>query len=153
MFREIARERGISVTDVNKLAEHDPSFDHDLDRRQRELARAAGDCVVESRLSGWMVDADLRIWLRAPVEVRAARLAGREGWDPDAALADLAERERSEWARYRELYSIDVGDLAPYHLIIDTTRWTADNIVDALVILARAMRAAEPRAPERSGDG
>ncbi len=138
MFRQIARDRGISVTDVNKLAEQDPGFDHDLDRRQREAAHALGDCVVESRLSGWMVDADLKIWLHAPVEVRAARVARREGWSTDAAQRDVVERERSEWARYKAIYNIDVDDLTPYHLVIDTTRWPASAIVDALVVLVRA---------------
>jgi cytidylate kinase len=143
MFREIARERGISVTEVNRLAEHDPAFDRDLDRRQRERAHAAGDCIVESRLSGWMVDADLKIWLRAPVEVRAARVAGREGQAAGAARADLVERERSEWARYKAFYNIDVDDLNPYHLVIDTTRWSAEAIVEALVVLVRATARAE----------
>lgn len=152
MFREIARERGISVTDVNKLAERDPAFDHDLDRRQRQLAHAAGDCVVESRLAGWMVDADLCVLLRAPVEVRAARVAGREGQPPDAALAELVERERSEWARYRQLYNIDVDDLSPYDLVIDTTRWTAEAIVDALVLLVRTVQTRDPGSGVRDPD-
>ncbi|HEY6102295.1 MAG TPA: AAA family ATPase, partial [bacterium] len=60
VFRDLAREHGISVTEVNRLAEHDPALDRELDRRQAELARA-GNCVVESRLAGWMVDADLKV--------------------------------------------------------------------------------------------
>lgn len=137
VFREIARERGISVTEVNRLAERDPAMDRELDRRQRDLARA-GDCVVESRLSGWMVAfADMKIWLRAPLDVRAARVAGREGQSVDAARRDLEERERSEWARYKEFYGIDIDDLSPYHLVIDTTRWPAETIVDALTVLIR----------------
>jgi cytidylate kinase len=140
VFREIARERGISVTDVNRLAEHDPALDRELDRRQAELARA-GNCVVESRLAGWMVDADLKVWLRAPVEVRAARVARREGLDVDAARADLDERERSEWARYKAAYDIDIGDLTPYHLVVDTTLWAAEVIADALAAFARGLSA------------
>lgn len=137
VFREIARRRGISVTEVNRLAEGDPALDHELDRRQRELA-SQGDCVVESRLAAWMVDADLKVWLRAPLEVRAARVAGREQQAVTAAQADLVERERSEWARYKELYGIDIDDLSPYHLIIDTTCWTAEAIVGALATLAQS---------------
>lgn len=140
VFREIARERGISVTEVNRLAERDPTLDRELDRRQAELARA-GNCVVESRLAGWMVDADLKIWLRAPVEVRAARVARREGLDVAAARADLDERERSEWARYKAAYDIDIDDLDPYHLVVDTTRWTADAIADGLAAFARGLGA------------
>jgi cytidylate kinase len=140
VFREIARERGISVTDVNRLAEHDPALDRELDRRQAELARA-GDCVVESRLAGWMVDADLKVWLRAPVEVRAARVARREGLEVAAARADLEDRERSEWARYKAAYNIDIDDLSPYHLVVDTTLWTAEVIADALTAFVRGLSA------------
>jgi len=143
VFREIARERGISVVEVNRLAEQDPALDRELDRRQHELAQA-GDCVVESRLSAWMVEADLKVWLRAPVEVRAARVARREGQPLAAARAELLARERSEWARYRAAYNIDIDDLTPYHLVIDTTRWDAEAIVDALVGLVRAARAGMP---------
>lgn len=146
VFRDMARERGISVTDVNKLAEHDPALDRELDRRQRELARA-GDCVVESRLAGWMVDADLKVWLRAPVEIRAARVARREGQPVDAAAAELVERERSEWARYKALYDIDVTDLSPYHLVIDTSYWNAESITETLAGLVRAMRTWDQEPP------
>jgi cytidylate kinase len=138
VFRDLARERGISLTEVNRLAEHDPTLDRELDRRQAELARA-GNCVVESRLAGWMVDADLKVWLRAPVEVRATRVARREGLAVEAARADLVERERSEWARYKASYNIDIDDLGPYHLVIDTTRWSAEIIVDALAGLTRGL--------------
>ncbi|HLA25109.1 MAG TPA: AAA family ATPase [bacterium] len=138
VFRDLARERGISVTDVNKLAEHDPTLDRELDRRQAELARA-GDCVVESRLAGWMVASDLKVWLRAPVQVRAARVARREGLGAEAARADLIERERSEWARYKASYNVDIDDLSPYHLVIDTTLWTAEIIVEALAGFVRGL--------------
>jgi len=136
VFRELARARGISVTEVNKLAEEDPSLDRAVDERQRELARG-GNCVVESRLSGWMVDADLKIWLRAPVEVRAERAARREGQSASAMRAEVTERERSEWSRYKALYGINMDDLSPYHLVIDTTRWSAEAIIDALTGLVR----------------
>lgn len=142
VFREIARARGISVTDVNKLAEQDPTLDRDLDARQRELA-SAGDCVVESRLAGWVVDAELKIWLRAPVDVRAARVARREGVPLESARAELIERERSEWARYKRLYNIDTNDLSPYHVIIDTSSWHAEAIADTLARLVRSMQRQE----------
>jgi len=81
------------------------------------------------------------VWLRAPVEVRAARVARREGLGVDAARADLTERERSEWARYKAAYDIDIDDLSPYHLVIDTTLWTAEVIVDALADFVRGLSA------------
>jgi cytidylate kinase len=139
VFREVARRRGLSVVELNQLAEDDPTIDRDLDRLQGEMARA-GPCVVESRLSGWMVDADLKVWLDAPLEVRAARVAGREAQVSDDARRDLLARERSEWSRYRALYGIEMADRAPFHVVIDTSRWDPDIIVDVLERLARRVR-------------
>ncbi len=141
VFRELARRRGISVVDLNRLAEHDSNIDRDLDTLQGELARG-GPCVVESRLSGWMVEADFKVWLEAPLEVRAARVAAREGQVAETAREELLTRERSEWSRYKALYGIDMADHKPFHLVIDTSRWDVDVIVDVLDRLARSLRAA-----------
>jgi len=46
VFRELARRRGVTVVELNRLAEGDPTIDRDLDRLQAELARR-GPCVVE----------------------------------------------------------------------------------------------------------
>lgn len=140
VFRELAVRRGISVVELNRLAEGDPSIDRDLDRLQAELSRS-GPCVVESRLAGWMVEADFKVWLDAPLEVRAARVAGREGKDAEGAREELLVRERSEWSRYKALYGIDITDRAPFHLVVDTSRWNPEVIVEALVLLSRGLRA------------
>lgn len=140
VFREVARRRGVSVVELNRLAEDDPQIDRDLDRLQGELARG-GPCVVESRLSGWMVEADFKVWLEAPLDVRAARVASREGQAVEKARDDLLARERSEWSRYKTLYGIEMADRAPFHLVIDTSRWDVEVIVDVLDRLARALRA------------
>jgi cytidylate kinase len=139
VFREIARRRGVSVVELNRLAEGDPTIDRDLDRLQAEMARR-GPCVVESRLSGWMVEADLKVWLDAPLEIRAARVAGREGQAASAAHDELLVRERSEWSRYKALYSIDITDRTPFHLVIDTSRWDAEVVIEILERLTRALR-------------
>lgn len=139
-FRELASRRGLSVVELNRQAEDDPTIDRDLDRLQGEMARE-GPCVVESRLSGWMVAADLKVWLDAPLELRAARVAGREGRTPEEARRELLVRERSEWSRYKALYGIDFHDRAPYHLVIDTSRWDPEVIVE---ILERSVRGLRP---------
>lgn len=141
-FREMAKQRGVSVLELNRLAETDPSVDREVDRMQAALARA-GNCVVESRLAGWMVEADLKVWLRAPLEVRAARVAHREGIALAAAERDLRDREGSEWQRYRDLYGIDITDLAPYQVVLDTARWAADDLVEVMALLAGRMASAE----------
>jgi cytidylate kinase len=150
-FREMARQRGLSVLELNRLAESDPSVDREVDRMQAALARA-GNCVVESRLAGWMVQADLRAWLRAPLAVRAARVARRESTPLDTAEQDLRQREESERQRYRELYGIDITDLSPYQIVLDTSRWSAEDVVDVMALLAERMVAAGDAAAPAAGE-
>ena len=136
VFREEARRRGLSLAAMGRLAEQDQTIDRELDRMQTDAARA-GDVLVDSRLSGWLIDGDLRIWFRAPLAVRAARVAARDGLSTEEALSALRGREESERRRYRAIYQIDLTDLGRYHVIVDTSIWSAREIVQALLLLAR----------------
>jgi len=131
IFRSMAKERGLSLAAFNELAEEDDSIDRDLDRRLRETAREYDDVVLESRLSGWMAGeyADLKVWLDAPLLVRAERIADREEKPTAEALTETKEREESETLRYREYYGIDFDDRSIYDLAVNTSRWDADAVI------------------------
>lgn len=131
IFRSLAAERGLSPLEFNKLAEEDDGIDRDLDRRLREIAVERDGVVLESRLAGWLADeyADLRIWLDAPVRVRAARIADREDKPVDLAENETTEREASEALRYEEYYDIDITDLSIYDLVVNTARWNAEGVL------------------------
>jgi len=142
IFRSLADDRGYSLVEFNALAEEDDSIDRDLDRRLRETARDRDDLVLESRLSGWMAGdyADLRVWLDAPLDVRAARIADREGAKPETARRETKAREDSEKRRYREYYGIDFSDRSIYDLAINTARWSEDAVVDVVATAIEAYR-------------
>jgi cytidylate kinase len=135
VFRELASEHGFSLTEFNALAEEDDAIDRDLDRRLRELAREREDLVLESRLAGWMAGeyADLRIWLNAPIEVRAARIADREGKSIEQAKEETLARAESEASRYKEYYGIDITDLSIYDLAVNTARWGPEAMIELLI--------------------
>jgi len=132
IFRSLAAERGLSLAEFNALAEEDDAIDRDLDRRLRETASEREDVVLESRLSGWMAGehADLKIWLDAPLPVRAERIADREDASVERALEETAAREESEQSRYKEYYDIDFTDRSIYDLGVNTARWDADAVVE-----------------------
>ena len=75
VFRQMALEHGMELAEFGRLAESDPSFDHLIDERQKEIALANDDIIVEGRLSGWFVpEAELKIWLYASLECRLCRI-------------------------------------------------------------------------------
>jgi len=147
IFRALADERGFSLAEFNELAESDDQIDRDLDAQLRETARERDDVILESRLAGWMAGeyADVKIWLDAPAEVRAERIADREDKSVTEALRETEEREESETQRYREYYGIDFADRSIYDLSVNTARWSEDATLD---ILLAAIEGYDPAADE-----
>jgi cytidylate kinase len=137
LFREIADERDLTPLELNRRAEEDDRIDRDLDRRLRATARDEDDLVLESRLAGWMAGdhADFRIWLDAPLEIRARRIADREEKSTETAREETRARAESEALRYEEYYGIDIDDLSIYDLVVNTARWSPEG-VRALVLAA-----------------
>lgn len=131
IFRAIADERDLTPLELNRLAEEDDQIDRDLDSRLRGLARERDALVLESRLAGWMAGeyADFRIWLDAPLEVRAARIADREEKSPEQAREETHARSDSEALRYEEYYGIDIDDLEIYDLVVNTARWSPEGVL------------------------
>ncbi|SNZ06808.1 cytidylate kinase [Natronoarchaeum philippinense] len=135
IFRQLADERGHTLAEFNELAEQDDQIDRDLDQRLQKVARERDDVVLESRLAGWLAadEADVRIWLDAPIEVRARRIAEREDKPVAQALDETEERAASERQRYLEYYSIDIADLSIYDLTVNTARWGEDAVPSLVV--------------------
>ncbi|PKL64486.1 MAG: cytidylate kinase [Methanomicrobiales archaeon HGW-Methanomicrobiales-3] len=130
VFRQLAREHNMELAAFGRLAEEDPSYDKMIDARQKEIAQTQNNIIVEGRLSGWMVpQADLKIWLYAPIGCRIKRIATRdEVTDEKTAEALTLEREACEAGRYRSYYDIDINDLSIYHLVLDSERWNIEGL-------------------------
>lgn len=136
----MASEQGMALPTFGAHAASHPEVDLELDRRLAERARAGG-VVIESRLAGWIAYNEgldsLRVGLHCDEMVRAERVAGREGVPLDRALADNADREKVEHDRYLALYGVDIGDMTPYDLVVDTGLLSPAAVHDQIVTAAR----------------
>jgi len=130
LFRKIAIERGISLMELHKIAESDPSIDRAVDSVCIEEARK-GNVVIEGHLAAWILKdiANIRIYLKADLEIRARRLASRDNRVLEEAIEEIRMRERSNRERYMRIYGIDLGDLSIFHLVIDTTHIDMQTVV------------------------
>ena len=146
VFRKLAREKGMSLEEFGKYAENNPEIDNLIDRRQREEALKHENAVVEGRLSGWMVPAELKVWIYCDREIRIQRIAKRENKSVDEVRRETVEREGVEKRRYMKIYGIDIEDKSLYHLMINSAKFSAEEIVSIII------RAVEMIADERKND-
>ena len=134
IFREMAAEKGMSVLEFSEFAEGNDDIDKEIDKRQAEKAKSSDNLIIEGRLSAYFVDnADLRIWLMTPFDVRSKRIAEREDKTVDVAKDEIIIREKSEALRYMEIHNIDISNMDIYDLIINTDTFNPENVSEIII--------------------
>ena len=133
IFRQMAEERGMTPVEFGKFAENNTDIDKEIDNRQAKLAQEADNLIIEGRLSAYFVDADLKVCFTAPLEVRAKRVAEREGKSVELAIEEIIAREESEALRYMDIHNIDIRNMDIYDLIINTNSFNPDSIAEIIL--------------------
>lgn len=139
IFRQLAKERGLSLTAFSKLAEDNPKIDQEIDGRTQQEAEK-GNVVIDAYIAGWVARryADLAFYLQAPLEVRALRIANRENRNYEEILKETSIREESEHRRFYEFYGIDVTDLRLFDVILNTEIFTAVSTIELCITAVKA---------------
>ncbi len=130
IFRKLANDRCMSLDEFGTLAKCNDEIDRKLDEAQKKIAMEKDDIILEGRLSGFLVDADLKVWLKAPLKIRAERIAKRENKSVSSAMKETSEREECERVRYLNYYKIDIRDLSVYDIVIDSTKLSPEEIYE-----------------------
>jgi cytidylate kinase len=133
VFRQMAVDNNMDILEFSEFAEGNDDIDKELDKRQAQIASESKELIVEGRLSAYFVDADYRIWLTAPEDVRAERISYREGKSVDTVKYEMKERTDSEKKRYQEIHNINISNLDIYDLVINTG--TFDTETTAKIII------------------
>ena len=133
VFRQMASERGMSVLEFSEFAEGNDDIDKEIDKRQAELAKSADNLIVEGRLSAYFVEADLKLWLVTPFDVRSQRIAERESKSVDVASEEIIVREESEALRYMDIHNIDIKNMDIYDLIINTGTFNPEEVSEIIL--------------------
>jgi len=134
-LRVFAQQKGMDILDFEKTFTSDSDYwDKKLDEWQKKEVQKAGSCILVSYLAALNVpQADLKVWLDAQEEIRAQRLAKRDGLSLKKALPYLRERDVFFREKTKRIYGIDFWDSKLYDLIIDTSYLTPEAIIARII--------------------
>ena len=141
IFRQEAKNRGLSLSEFEKICAEDQTVDKSLDEiLKNHILDSDGHQVLESRLCGWWaynLDVDcVRLWLHASEEARAERVVMREGLPLDIAIANNKQRTAVDKTRFEEMYGLNPEDETPYTHILDASNLNVEEVLaKALEIL------------------
>lgn len=157
-LRELAIKMGYKPHEIGwwetsegiKFLKHrlkDPKFDKQVDEQLLEWAKR-GDVVLDSWTMPWLFNGGFKIWFEASPEVRAQRLAKRDGISVEEAIRAVKEKDEKTRRIYYDLYDFQLGeDFSPFNLILDVNQLDAEEIFQTLcLVVDRLILGKRPKA-------
>ncbi len=140
--RELARKKGMTIDEYNKLGEKDPSTDKEVDEWQKKLGEKEDNFIIEGRTSYYFIPHSIKIYLDVNEEEGAKRIyeskASKERnekkySDIEETKKAIKERMKSDEKRYKQYYGINCYDKKNYDIIIDTTNMTPEEVTEKII--------------------
>jgi len=134
-FRDLAKEKNMSLADFSKYSEQNLEIDKELDQKIVHMAQTRKDFVFDGQLPAYILKdlSHYNIMLKCDEKVRIERMADRDSKSFEEQKYETLVREESERQRFIKLYNIDILNptsiLNIYHLIVDTTTLGIEDIV------------------------
>lgn len=145
-MRLIAEKRGISLGELQTIAESDTSIDHELDDNNRAVGQKE-NIVLDSRLGFHFIPESFKVFLELDPKIAAERILKDAENNParnkealggytsaDEIISSTNTRLASERKRYNDLYGI-ADHTAPgnFDLVIDTGTLPLEDVAQKIV--------------------
>ncbi|MHA1265214.1 MAG: (d)CMP kinase [Candidatus Helarchaeota archaeon] len=139
VFRQMAKERKMTLNEFSTFVEQHPEIDREIDERTIMEAKK-GNVVLDALLAAWMTQdiSDINILLITDQEIRIKRIAQRESRSFEEVKQETLKREQSEIARFKKIYNINLNDYSIYDLILNTGLWSQETVEQVIIQLIKA---------------
>ncbi len=139
-FREMAKEKGMSVSEFGDYVDKHPEIDRDIDDFARKFGEENDYFIIDARLGWYTVPSSFKVYLKVDQDEGARRAF----YDPDRKATenfatieeykqDMIKRYNGENERYIKLYGVNRADMSNYDLVVDTTNMTREQVRDTIL--------------------
>ena len=141
VFRDLAKERNVTLEQLSEDAENEPEIDIEIDNRTKELG-SQPNTIIDAQLAAYFTPKNtlLKIYITASPKIRYTRIASRDEKSLGEAETETKVREVTERKRFKSLYDIEIDDLSPYDIIINTDNFDENTVFElCLSIILKAI--------------
>ncbi|MBI2984239.1 MAG: cytidylate kinase family protein [Candidatus Kerfeldbacteria bacterium] len=149
--RAMARERGLTLEELNTLGERQPFTDRQVDRWQATLGRTRDNLIVEGRTSFYFIPHSVKVFLSVSRREAGRRIAsdqnhlrrfeaGSHFTNIKTVMDALSRRFASDTRRYRKYYSLDIFDRKHYDLYLATTHKSPKQVANEIMMFLAKIR-------------
>ncbi len=137
-FRQMAKEKGMDLKEFSKHVELNPEIDRKIDKRTAETAKK-GNSILDGLLAAWMTQdiSGLDILFITDEKVRINRITQRDKRPYQEVKDETLTREKSEIARFKKLYNINLNDYSIYDIVLNTGLWSQEAVIRIVITLIK----------------
>ncbi len=140
-MRLMAEEKGITLLELSKIAEKDPSVDKELDAYTTKFGKEQDNFVLDARLGFHFIPESIKVFLEVSPEEAAKRifnspkhrLLEKENTDYETTLNNMKRRMESERKRYYSLYQLDYENKDNFDLVVNTHGKSIEEVCSEIV--------------------
>ena len=143
-FRQVGLELGLSINELNKKAETDPSIDIKTDEKLRDMNNRS-KVVIDSRTAYHWIPQSFKVYLDLPVDIAKQRILNsikenklrqqsEQSNTVEEVYTKMIERFESEQKRYWDLYKINNKDMSNFDLVVDTNKNNLEQVVEIVIV-------------------
>ena len=135
----IAKERGLTIDELNKIGERELWVHEEADKKTIEIGKKENNFVVEGWAAFHFIPKSVKIFLEVNENVAAARIFKNQRLDEKRqnSLLDmkrlLKERLIKTDEQFKKYYQINFLDKKNFDVIIDTTDLTVRETTDKVL--------------------
>ena len=140
-FRQLAIEKGMSVTEFGEYVEKHPEIDMQIEKSAKEYAENHDNIVIDAKLGWYAVPESFKVYLKVDIDIAAKRAFA----DPnrkrsenlptvEAQKEDMIRRTKNDLARYYNLYNVRRDDMSNYDFVLCTDNLTPDEVLSKIKI-------------------
>jgi len=144
IFRDMAKEKGMTLPEFQKLHKYDPSADKEVDDRVVKLSKENDSFVIESRTAWHFIPSSLKIYLKVSDREAAKRVLKEihdenrkneliDAVSKEEVIRNLQDRKERDDDRYRRYYGIDIREEKNYNFVLDTTGLSIDEVFEKVM--------------------
>ncbi|MCD4761276.1 cytidylate kinase family protein [bacterium] len=147
--RQIAKDKGMTLAELNKYALTHPETDVDVDKKAAKDARQSvkeKNVIVEGRPQFHFLPESIKLFIKVDIKEGAKRIwlslqePKNKGKRNEANVSNQAEleqkvieRNKNDWQRYKKYYDLDFTDESQYDFILDTTNINAQEATQKII--------------------
>ena len=135
---ELAKEKGITINELNKIGETEDWTDKQVDEKQKELAKK-DNIVFDSRLGFHLIPDSVKIFLDIDEKIAAQRMMKTERTDEligktiEEQVKLIRERTESDNKRYQKYYGVKFNKKEKFDLWLDTSNLSKKEVVEKIM--------------------